>query len=493
MGQKRNNFLTVVMSRNWLRRSAVEASEQGRLAGGNPWGVLSAIIVLALGNFAALPAAPEVDIRRDPTVAAIEKVMPSVVNIATSVLVRRPDDPYEVFRRRYYGLPPEPDVKEKINSVGSGVIIDQYGDEAYILTNLHVVDGASRVQVQLMDGRVFDAEQLLGTSRRDLALLRIVRPPGDKGFDPIRFAQDDDLLLGETVITAGNPFGLGGSVSRGILSSKNRRPIPGTNQPLGFEDWLQTDADINAGNSGGPLVNLRGELIGINVAVYNEGEGKGTGFSIPVKQISAALSDFFTLEYTSGLWFGARIKGGPRPLTVREVQTNGPAFKAGLRVGQRIAEVNGRPVTGLVEFNKLVAGSPNRLANITVLDQGELRKLRVEMRLLADLNGELLQKRLGLSTQPLTEAQAGEFRIKPGDGLLVREVEKGGPAGRARIQAGIVLAGVDGVGINDLVNVANVLGNKKSGEGVQLGLILPRRLTGGAVELVAARVNVPAR
>jgi S1-C subfamily serine protease len=302
-----------------------------------------AVLATGLGTSPAQAVTPEVDIRRDVTVAAIERVMPSVVNIATSQLVRQYDDPYEVMRRRFFGLPTQPDIKEKLYSVGSGVIIDEVGDEGYILTNLHVVSGANRVQVQLMDGRVYDAEQLLGTSLKDLALLRIVRRPGEKAFNPIRFAQDDDLLLGETVITVGNPFGLGGSVSRGILSSKNRRAAPGANTALGYEDWLQTDADINPGNSGGPLVNLRGELIGINVAVYNEGEGKGTGFAIPVKQISAALSDFFSLEYYAKLYFGARIKGTPLPLTVREVQPNGPAYRAGLRVNQQIVEVNGRP------------------------------------------------------------------------------------------------------------------------------------------------------
>jgi S1-C subfamily serine protease len=118
---------------------------------------------------------PESDVRRDVTVAAIERVMPSVVNIATSQLVRQYNDPYEVTRRRFYGLPAQPDIKEKLHNVGSGVIIDEVGDEVYILTNLHVVSGANRVQVQLMDGRVYDAEHLLGTSLKDLALLRIVR------------------------------------------------------------------------------------------------------------------------------------------------------------------------------------------------------------------------------------------------------------------------------------------------------------------------------
>lgn len=435
----------------------------------------------------------EVDVRRDPTVTAIERVMPSVVNIATTRLVRRYDDPYERWLERFYGRSAQTNVQEQPSSVGSGVIIDEIGDEGYILTNLHVVDGANRVQVQLMDGRVYDAQRLLATTLKDLALLRIVRRTGEAAFSPIRFAQDDDLLLGETVITVGNPFGLGGSVSRGILSSKNRRLMPGANKPLGYEDWLQTDADINPGNSGGPLINLRGELIGINVAVYGQTEGMGLGFAIPVKQISAALSDFFSLEFTAGLWLGARIKGTPPPLTVREVQTNSPAGRAGLRVGQQILEVNGKPATSPVEFSKLVASRSDNTASITVLDNGARRVLRVELLPMRELNRQLLLKRVGLTTQALTDSQAAALQIKATDGLLLSEVEKDSPAERAQLQAGMVLTAVDAAGIGELVSVANVLGNKKTGERVQLTVIVPRRVGNGYIPFQQGNVLVPVR
>ena len=160
--------------------------------------------------------------------------MPSVVNIATSrrVQLNNPQDEairrwMELMRRlaRGDGAPP---VEEPIKDiVGSGVIIDE---EGYVLTNNHVVENANRIQVQLWDGREYEAQRLLRTDQKDLALLKIVHQPGDKPFKPIRLAKDDDLLLGETVITVGNPFGLGGSVSRGILSSKNRRAMPGQSE-----------------------------------------------------------------------------------------------------------------------------------------------------------------------------------------------------------------------------------------------------------------------
>jgi S1-C subfamily serine protease len=456
------------------------------------FGALALAGLIMLGINSAMAVTATADTRRDATVVAVEEVMPSVVNIATSRLVES-NDPYDTMFRRFYGLDSAPQREEKINSIGSGVVIEALGEEGYILTNLHVVRRATRIQVQLWDGRVYEAQRLLWTSHKDLAVLRIVRQPGDKPFKTVRFAKDDDLLLGETVIAAGNPYGLGGSVSRGILSSKNRRAMPGANMPLGYEDWLQTDADINPGNSGGPLVNLRGELIGINVAVYGQNEGMGLGFAIPVKQVSAALSDFFTLEFTADLWLGARFKGKPYPLTVSEVQPNSPADRAGLRVGQIVVEVNDRPVGGLVEFNKLMAASSNNRPTLVVMENGTRRTLRAELLPMTELNRQLLIERLGLTTQALTETQAAGLQIKAADGLLVTEVEKDSPAARAQLQAGMVLTAVDAAGVGELVGVATLLGNKKVGERVQLTVIVPRRLSGGYIPLQQYAVTVPVR
>src|SRR5438093_2581489 len=168
-----------------------------------------------------------------------------------------------------------------------------------VLTNYHVVARARRIWIKLADGREFEAEPIVGTSFTDLALLRIIAKPGQK-FTSVKFAADDDLLLGETVLALGNPFGLGGTVTKGILSSKSRRP-PTDVEPLDVQDWLQTDAAINPGNSGGPLINLRGELIGINVAV---GQGQGIGFAIPVRRVSEALSEIYRPEIMHGNWLG---------------------------------------------------------------------------------------------------------------------------------------------------------------------------------------------
>lgn len=434
------------------------------------------------------------DVRRDATVEAVEQAMPSVVNIATSRRVQLDEVTrryMEAMRRFYPGIGVQTPT-EKPNSIGSGVIIEEGGEDGYILTNNHVIEDASRIQVQLWDGREYEAQRLLWTSQKDLALLRIVRRPGDQPFKPIRLAKDDDLLLGETVIAVGNPFGLGGSVSRGILSSKNRRAMPG-NQALDFPDWLQTDADINPGNSGGPLINLRGELIGINVAIYGQDQGMGLGFAIPVKQVSAALSDFFTLEWTASLRFGARLRGAPYPLTVRDVQAGSPADRAGLRVGQEIVEVNGKPVRGLVAFNELVASGEDHRASLTVLENGARRLLHAELMPMSEFLPRLLQRRLGLSVQTLPPAKAAQFGIEPGEGWLVSEVEKGSPAERARLQSGILLMAIDGNPVKDLVNTAQAIDSKPANERVQLSLIVPRVVNGNLLQLLPATAAVVVR
>src|SRR2546421_1709057 len=282
----------------------------------------------------ALPAAPlrgaEADVRRDATVEAIERVMPSVVNIQTIEIVDY-TDPFSRMFREFWDPYYRRRRADARYSLGSGVIIDE---EGYVLTNLHVVRRASTVWVKLADGREFEARPIVGNTRKDVALLKLVTK-GNEKFKAVKFAKDDDLLLGETVLALGNPFGLGGSVSRGILSSKNRRP-PLETEPMDVADWLQTDAAINPGSSGGPLIDLRGELVGLNVAIYREGHG--IGFALPVKRISAALAEIYSPEILESLWFGARVRPGPAPLQVLSVEEQSPAGKAGLQAGDEILQ-----------------------------------------------------------------------------------------------------------------------------------------------------------
>src|SRR5262245_4472278 len=206
-------------------------------------------VLLCLARNWASAALTEADIRRDSVVRAVEEVMPSIVNISTEILVESSDPLDQLFRDffgPYYRRRP-PDAQK---SLGSGVIID---DTGYLLTNFHVVRRATRITVTLTDGREREARLMSATTKSDVALFKIISE-GNESFKAVKFAADDDLFLGETVIALGNPFGLGISVSRGILSSRSRRP-PVEDVPLDLEDWLQTDAAINPGNSGGPLIN----------------------------------------------------------------------------------------------------------------------------------------------------------------------------------------------------------------------------------------------
>ena len=440
--------------------------------------VLISLLILSASN--AL-GATEPDIRRDATVIAIDKVLPSVVNIATETVLEY-HEAYDTMLREFFGWSRTPVHQQKSVSLGSGVIIDADG---YVLTNLHVVRRASRIQVKLWDGREYDAELLVATPGSDVALLKLKARPGEK-FSAIKLAPDDDLLLGETVLALGNPYGLGGSVTRGILSSKNRRPSTG-DEPLDVQDWLQTDAAINPGNSGGPLVNLRGELIGLNVAVYRENGGErglGVGFSIPVKQVSAALSHFFAPEVTDSLWFGAQFKQGSGPLEVVAVQPGSPAAKAGLCTEDRLLQVNGKATQSLIECNRLLAGGDHS-PKLLIDRNGQHQTISVPLISFEDL----VRNRLGLTVLEITPQAAAGLGVRPGQALFIEEVAKNSAAERAQIQRGYLLAGVDDQSATTLRNVAEVISTKKKGDSVRLTLIVPQRL-GAYVQLHQGTVDL---
>jgi len=409
----------------------------------------------------ALPAAAELDVRRDPTVTAVERVMPAVVNIATRKWVGRgSDSPEQRLIEEFYGYRRQPQAQV---SRGSGVVIDSDG---YVLTNVHVVRDVSDIYVQFPDsGKSYPAERISLSESKDIAVLKILAPATNR-FRAVRLAKPDDLLLGETVLTLGNPFGLGGSVSRGILSSKSRRPDAALadGQRLDIPDWLQTDAAINPGNSGGPLVNLRGELIGINVAVLRPDIGaQGIGFAIPVKRITEAMSETLSGESFDGLWFGARIKPETTKLSVTSVQVGSPAEKAGLRVEDVILEVDTKPAGSLIDFNRaLVAANTERAVRLGVRRNGVLRQLT--LRLLEEsefFNGKLVLARTGLTLKPLDGRNAGA-------GLAVASVESGSPAARARIQPGMIVTSYDGETADDLVSLAKAVHQKPKGEAINL-------------------------
>lgn len=420
-------------------------------------------------------AAQGMDIRRDATVIAVEAVLPSVVNISTKTQSQRSGYYYDWFRDFWSPfveqLPPQ-------TSAGSGVIVDE---EGYVLTNVHVVEGANEISVKLSNGRVLPAQIVSGLRRSDVALLKLQGNPGEK-FIPIRFAADDDLLLGETVLALGNPFGLGASVSKGILSAKTRRAA----NEQGFlevEDWLQTDASINPGNSGGPLVNLKGELIGLSVAVYKEGQG--IGFAIPAKRLNEALGDMFTPEDVRSLWFGGHVQTSSTGLVLQRVEVGSPADSAGLRKGDVVLKVNNRPVRNLFSFNReLINIGDTQQIPIQVQRANEKKIFTVQM--VAEtsfFNAELIRKKLGCTVQDLTPEIAARAGLNAPDGVIVTAVEKGSPAAEAGLQRGMIWLGINNQSIDGVTSSAKFLHGLKRGAAFKANIVLTRPLRRGVVEL----------
>ena len=418
---------------------------------------------------AALPT-PTNDLRRDAVVEAVEHTMPSVVNVATED-IRPVRDPMQELLEQFWNPYYQRRAPDSPYSLGSGVIIS---DDGYLLTNDHVVQRANKIWVKLATGgNVFEAKLIATDPNKDLALLKILAPPGEK-FTAITFAVEDDLLLGETVLALGNPFNLGGSVSRGILSSKNRLDAKG-DEALNLYNCLQTDASINPGNSGGPLVNLRGELIGLNAVILEKAQG--IGFAIPIKQINNALSGLITPETAKQLWFGARVKMSGGQLVVNSVQPGSPADKAGVQAGDVIAEVNKRAPHGFLDFNQTLITSPQREVALTLARSGVPHTALV--RLVPEssfFNADLIRQKLGasLSLQPVSPQLAAQLRLSSANVFVVTDVDASSPAA-ASLQRGFLVTMIDGRAPADLTEAAKILYAKMKGDTARLEVVAQKQ------------------
>jgi serine protease Do len=464
-----------------LRMSEGQAQRMGT------WLLLACLVGAAPAGWGQ---AAEDDIRRDATVRAVDKVMPSVVNIATETIIHV-RDPFEEFFRQFVYPYHRQQPPNSQYSLGSGVVIDEAG---YLLTNDHVVRRADKIAVKFCTGtNVYEATVVASDPKSDVALLKLKARPGEK-FSAIKFAPVDDLLLGETVLAMGNPFGLGGSVCRGILSSKSRI-VAKEGEPMDIPNWLQTDAPINFGNSGGPLVNLRGELIGINVAVLRNYQGEvaeGIGFAIPIRRVVEALSDIFPTEFVKSFWFGARVKVGTTPLVVMTVQPQSPAGEAGLKPGDAILQVNGKPPKSFIDFTDLLAA--NSAAEVTLKLQRGTAQKEVAVRLVPEksvFNAALIRDKLGLNLEEVTPELSARYGVRASEGYLITGVLSDSPAAAAGLERGILVTGIDGQIPPDLTAAAKLLYAKKKGDRVMLDIAVRQRmgnyyvLRTGSVELAA--------
>ena len=457
------------------RRAAITVSSVAQLA------LLVPLFLSASAKAATVPES-----RRDATVVAVERVMPAVVNIATASIIRT--DPLDELRRQFFDPYHRSRPPGTVGySMGSGVIIDE---EGYLLTNNHVVSETEEIWVKpATTTNTYRAVTVSQDPKTDLALLKIVAPAGEK-FTAVEFSKDDDLLLGETVLALGNPFGLGGSVSRGILSSKSR-VSPSENEQLDIPNWLQTDAAVNPGNSGGPLVNLDGQLIGLNVAILRQAQG--INFAIPIKRIVESLTDMITPESSARrLWFGAQIRAGRPPFSIALVQPESPADKAGLKAGDVVLTVNGRKPSGFISLNEQLLASENRQAKLLIERAGERRNVGVQLvGLETYYNADLIRRRLGVSLQELSARLAQSLGFRPGIGLAVAGVERNLPGAEGLVPGAIVTL-IDGRRLTDLVDAARLVASHAAGERVRLDYVV-RQQRGPMITLRQEAVELPVR
>lgn len=399
-------------------------------------------------------------VRRDATVQAIEKAYRTVVNISTERIVTRGyRDPFEDLLYEFYGYR-RPQRAYTSYSLGSGVIVESSG---YIVTNQHVVERASKITVTLTDGSKNEARYINGSAKHDLAVLKI---EPKQPLPAIELAADDDLLLGETVIALGDPYGLENTISRGVLSAKNRKAT--WEGEIVFEDMLQTDAAINPGNSGGALINLDGHLIGINTAMM--AEAQSIGFAIPVKRVRQILSDLLRPEKSKGIWFGAHVVSQGGRLTVTTVQKGSPAERAGLKTGDQITLLDGEPARDVVDFDsRLLRKTAGQDVKLTLQRDGKDLQITVALITVPKVSGfEMAWSKLGVRLQPLTAEIAQAVGAAASHGMIVTDVERSGPAWQAGIRRGLVVARIGGLDVSQESDVAAALGEVAPGDSVTM-------------------------
>ena len=423
--------------------------------------------------------------RRTPVVEVVEEVLPSVVNIGTEkiVKVRYADrsrrvraDLVDQFFSDFFG-PPRQEGYRLSHSLGSGVIIDPRG---YILTNYHVIERASKIRVTLSDESQYDAVFLAGDEISDLALIKI-EPL--KPLKAVRFGNDDDLMLGETVIVLGNPFGLAKTVTVGVLSAKNREAR--YEGEVLYRDILQTDAAVNPGSSGGPLVNIDGQVIGISVAIYREAQN--IGFAVPIKRVKALLAHWMTPRIISKLWPGFDAEDTNGVLTIIRVDTNAPG--ASVQVRDVIRTVGGRPVGDLYDLSRSLLDykEGNRIP-LGIERNGATTTVTAVMEALPKPSGEALAKTLlGLEFSSREDTVSSRYGISKG--MPISAVADGSGAAKAGLRTGLLVTRINDYEITSLDDIGLALEHVRPGETVALSLLALEE-TGGFLMAQSSMVQV---
>lgn len=492
--------------------------------------LLAGVMALPIGAAPAfaqsLPAAPPVRAAALPDFADLaEQVMDAVVNISaqTTTEVRNrtmpnvpglgPDTPFgdlfeEFFNRRREGQPNQQQPQQRRGqSAGSGFVIDPSG---IVITNNHVIGDSNDITVIFNDGRRLKAEVVGKDPKIDVAVLRV---KSDTPLKYVRFGDSDRARIGEWVMAIGNPFGLGGSVSIGIVSAKNRRIESGP-----YDAYIQTDAAINRGNSGGPLFNMAGEVIGINTAILSPSGGSvGIGFSVPSSLAVPVIEQLRQYGETRRGWLGVRIQnvddatadalglGRARGALIAGVDEKGPAKPAGLEVGDVIVQFDGRDVRESTDLPRIVAATPvGKEVDVRIVRKGQEQVKRVTLGRLEDgerqqqaaLGGQPTQPNagaatatiLGMELSALNDQVRRRFNLREGvRGVVVTRVDANSNAADKRLQAGDVILEVGQEPVNSPADVARRVEQLKR-EGRRAALLQVQNAA-GEVRFVAVAIN----
>jgi serine protease Do/serine protease DegQ len=403
-----------------------------------------AIVVLFAANAASAALPESVDGEPLPSLAPlVKRVAPAVVNIRVSQTVESPSLYGDEMFRRFFGIPDDPRGRSReVASAGSGVIVD--AENGYILTNHHVVANADQIQISLLNEDSLDAEIIGSDAATDIALLKVA----PEGLTDLPIGESDTVEVGDFVIAIGNPFGLGHTVTSGIVSALGRTGISRN----GLEDFIQTDASINPGNSGGALVNMRGELVGINSAIISRTGGNvGIGFAVPseiARSIMRQILDFGevrrgllgvtiqTIDEESAQALGTEIEHGA---LITGIEPGSAAEDAGLRVDDIIVGVDGRRIDNNRELaNAIGLRGSGENVEIEYVRDGRERTVTAELgrRVVEQIQGSNIHPGLaGASFATSSESATG--------GIEVASVEEGSPAAQRELRSGDLITAVN--------------------------------------------------
>ena len=391
----------------------------------------------------------------------LEKVLPAVVSVQVEgTAVQSQRIPEEL--KKYFG-DDAPDQAQPFEGLGSGVVID--AAKGYVLTNNHVISHADKISVQMNDGREFDAKLIGGVDQSDIALLQLQNPTG---LTQIAIADSDKLRVGDFAVAVGNPFGLGQTATSGIVSALGRSGL----NLEGLENFIQTDASINRGNSGGALLNLNGELIGINTAILAPGGGSvGIGFAIPsnmARTLAQQLIDFGEVKRgllgIKGTEMSADIAKAfnlnvQRGAFVSEVLPNSGSAKAGVKSGDVIVSLNDKPLSSFAELRSRIATTePGATVKLGILRDGKPLDLQVTLDKSTSSSASAEMIAPALQGATLSDGQ-----LKDGTkGITLDSVEKSSPAAQAGLHENDVIIGVNRVRVQSIAEMRKVLAGKPS-------------------------------